>query len=144
MLFAVLLTNKTRLMTLSSDELEILNYLKSWDGKFVSMIEICRCASSRKKFRESPHWAKPLMARLVEGTIVEVNERGHYRCPVKTEAAAPVHKTPQASKTAVIVGDDYFPATVENPEAEAERWVSPQIAAILKKAGKKVGGPAHG
>ena len=53
-------------MILSSDELEVLGYLKSWKGSYVSMVEICRCAGGRHKFKESPHWAKSLMTRLVE------------------------------------------------------------------------------
>ena len=131
-------------MTLSSEELEILEYLKSWNGKPVNMVEICRCAGGRKKFRETPNWAKPLMARLVEAKIVTVNERGHYQCGV--EAAAPKPVSPFANavkkaKTAVIVGDDYFPVLDELTDISApppaQRYLSPQMAAILNKAGKK-------
>ena len=131
-------------MILSSDELEILAYLKSWNGKYVTMIEICRCAGGRQKFRESPNWAKNLMARLVETGEVAVNERGHYRSLDLANAPKPgvlfpiKSQLPKPSKTAVIVGDDYFPAASETPEAE--RWVSPQIAEILKKSGKKFNG----
>ena len=134
-------------MTLSSDELEILGYLKSWGGKYVSMIEICRCASGRQKFRESPNWAKNLMSRLVEAGLVQANERGHYRWvdlanPPKPSQGFPSAPQPPApSNAAVIVGDNYFPATGDGSEAETSRWVSPQIAAILKKSGKKFGEP---
>ncbi len=134
-------------MILSSDELEILSYLKSWNGKYVTMIEICRCAGGRQKFRETPNWAKNLMSRLVEAGAVAVNERGHYRwidlaTPPKPGVAFPVKsKFNVPSKTAVIVGDDYFPATSESSESEASRWVSPQIAEILKKSGKKFSEP---
>ncbi len=126
-------------MVLSSDELEILSYLKSWNGKFVTMIEICRSASGRQKFKESPHWAKPLMSRLVDLKLAEVNERGHYRV-VEEEAQG------------AVVGDDYFPAPSE-PEDSAppppmlpppkpaaprrKRWISPQYTAILKDSGLK-------
>lgn len=136
-------------MILSSDELEVIDYLKSWNGKFVTMIEICRCAGGRKKFKESPHWAKSLMARLVEAKIAEVNERGHYRLIEENKPhPEPLHRkhhhVPAPAKTAVIVGDDYFPAASTSAETEPPRWLSPQFADILKKSGKKFSGPKHG
>jgi hypothetical protein len=136
-------------MILSSDELEVLEYLKSWGGKHVAMIEICRCAGGRQKFKETPHWAKNLMARLVEANLVEVNERGHYRVPGEKKSNTEFlrKKTRPAttpSKTAVIIGDNYFPAASTSAETEPPRWLSPQFADILKKSGKKFSGPKHG
>ncbi len=130
-------------MTLSSEEIQILDYLKSWNGKSITMVEICRCAAGRQKYRESPDWAKPLMSRLVEAKLAFINERGHYNCPVDEKPARP-KPAPllRSAKTAVIVGDNYFPATSEASEPEPPRWVSPQIAAILKQSAKKHGGPA--
>ncbi len=134
-------------MILSSDELEVLDYLKSWNGKFVTMVEICRCAGGRKKFREDAHWAKCLMSRLVDAKMVEVNERGHYRAVVEESGAKKEvvgvlgdDYFPKP-RSAAQVGEDYFPAVTE-PDSEpvAERWVSPQMAKILKQAGKKIGG----
>ena len=133
-------------MILSSEELEIIEYLKSWNGKYVTMIEICRCAAGRRKFRETPNWAKGLMVRLVDTGYVSVNERGHYRWIDPADASRPGQGAPSApqppapSRTAVIVGDDYFPAAPEPIDAERERWMSPQIAEILKKSGKNFGG----
>jgi hypothetical protein len=154
--------NCFRPMVLSSDELAILEYLRSWKGAPVSMVEICRCADSRKRFRETPHWAKGMMSRLVEANLVEVNDRGHYRCLTPEEkkpspaAAKAVAKEGPKSQPARTVGEDYFPATDDSgvvgenyfpaaTETGRERgetafWVSPQIREILKKAGKKLGG----
>lgn len=129
--------------TFSSDELEILEYLKSWDGKYLSLVDISRNASGRQKFRDTPNWANGLMTRLIDAKLVEANERGHYRYIGKAEspearpAAPALSKT---SKTASIVGDDYFPAT-EPSEPPAPRWVSPQIEALLKQSGKKFSEP---
>lgn len=131
-------------MTLSSEEIQIIDYLKSWNGKYITMVEICRSAGGRQRFRESPDWAKPLMSRLVEANLVQINERGHYSCPADENPARPNQAAPpKASKTAVIIGDNYFPAA-ESAEPEPPRWVSPQIAAILKQSGKKPGGPGKG
>jgi hypothetical protein len=128
--------------TFSSDELEILAYLKSWDGKFLSLVDIARNASGRQKFRETPNWANGLMGRLIEAKLVEANERGHYRYVGEIKAPAPKAKLapppqPQTSKTATIVGDNYFPAT----DPPTPRWVSPQIEALLKQSGKKIADP---
>jgi hypothetical protein len=132
-------------MTLSSEEIQIIDYLKSWNGKSITMIEICRSACGRQKFRETPDWAKGLMARLVEAKVVEINERGHYSCPEEQKPAKPkATPVPRQSKTASIVGDNYFPGASEPAEPEPPRWVSPQIAAILKQSGKKYGGPVKG
>jgi len=139
-------------MTLSSDELEILEYLKSWKGNSISMVEICRCAGGRRKFRESPHWARPLMARLVESHLIEVNDRGHYRFNVPetaqpVENVAPVNEnenyfpTPKQQSQGVV-GDNYFSSSTQ-AETESDerlsRWISPQMGDILRKSGKKFG-----
>jgi len=134
-------------MILSSDELEVLDYLKSWNGKFVTMVEICRCAGGRKKFREDANWANCLMTRLVDARMVEVNDRGHYRV-ISDEPAAQKQVVGVLGddyfpkpRAAAQAGEDYFPAVPEpESEAAAERWVSPQMAKILKQSGKKFGG----
>lgn len=102
-------------MILNAEALEIIAYLKTALNKFVPMQEISRRAGGRRRFEESPNWAKGLMAPLIEAGLVEVNARGHYRVPVQTESET----KPQAQTTtavcsiftcgAKIVGDDYFP-----------------------------------
>lgn len=143
-------------MILSSEELEILEYLKSWNGTSISIMEICRSAGGRKKFRESPHWAKSLMARLVEARMVTVNERGHY-C-VSPEAAPTVNNAsavpviegqavgedyfPVKEEQPALVGDDYFPSKEETvSEDETKIWMCPQIEEILRRAAKNLSGP---
>lgn len=116
-------------MVLSSDELEILDYLKSSKGNFVSLVEVCRCAGNRQKFKETPNWANPLMSRLIEANMVEINDRGHYRYIGEPEDTA--------SAAAGVVGEDYFPDDSEESGEEQQRWIAPHIAEILKKARKK-------
>ena len=89
------------------------------------------------------------MARLVESNLILVNERGHY-CIVVEEVNQPASTEPipetqgandnyfPASKGPGVVGEDYFPAPAE-PESKPNHWVSPQMAVILLKAGKKFG-----
>jgi len=126
-------------MVLSSDELEILEYLKSWKGSYVSLVEICRSAGGRQRFKETPNWANHFMSRLMEEKLVEGNDRGHFRYVEVETAAPPETANPAAQNDAMIVGDDYFPAA-SNDDEEQQRWMAPHVAEILKNGGKKPGG----
>lgn len=131
-------------MILSSDELQVLEYLKSYKGSYVSMVEICRSAAGRQKFKESPNWATSLMSRLVDEHLAVVNERGHYAYKMEAENTTPIVEDyftgGGTSHNAQIVGDDYFSPLETMPSVKPkQRWVSPQIATILKKAGRKPG-----
>jgi hypothetical protein len=126
----------------TAQELEILEYLKSWGGRYVSLVDICRSAGGRQRFKEAPNWASGLMTRLIDAKMVLVNERGHYcyvveekkeQKPAKTKSAPAA--SPASDKNARIVGDDYFPAE-EPAGVPAPRWISPQMEAILKQSKK--------
>ena len=116
------------------------------------MVEICRRAGGRQRYTESPQWAHGSMQRLVEANLVEVNERGHYRVPEQEKSQSAASNAAADSDAAAIVAEDYFPGAApksdsivdENyfaqPEQDADKqWVSPHIAEILRKAGKKFG-----
>jgi len=92
---------------MDSDEREIYFYLKSQPHQFVPANSICRHAGGKHKYRDSPDWAKPALLRMVERGIVVADTTGAYQLK-------PRPKTQSAAK----------------------RWVSPQIAAILKKSGQ--------
>jgi len=126
-------------MLFNSDELEILEYLKSWKGSYISLVEICRSAGGRQRFKETPNWANPFMSRLMEEKLVEGNDRGHFRYVEVETAAPPEAATPAPQNVAAIVGDDYFPAA-SGDDAEQQQWMAPHIAAILKNGGKTPGG----
>jgi len=146
-------------MILSAEELEILEYLKGYCGKYVPMVEICRRAGGRQRYSESPQWARTLMQRLVDAKMVEVNERGHYRVPSQNKTEAPASVPVASPEAAALVAEDYFPGAApasssnlivdENYFApdetdEGKQWVSPHIAEILKKSGKKFGSKPSG
>ena len=126
-------------MVLSSDELIILEYLKSWKGSYVSLPEVCRSADGRQRFKETPNWANPFMSRLMEGKLVEGNDRGHFRYIEQETAAEPEVPAMAPQIDAAIVGDDYFPAASSDNE-EQRQWMAPHMAEIMKNAGKKPGG----
>ena len=93
---------------MDADEREIYYYLKSWRNEFLSAREICRRAGGKKRFRYDEEWAKPVLARMLEKGIVESDTSGHYR--LKPVDRRKVRK--------------------------GSRWVSPQIARVLKESGK--------
>ena len=122
-------------MILSSDELEILEYLRSWPEKFISLGEICRRAGGRQRFKDEPNWARTFMTRLVESGLVKINERGHYLIvgdeksrPMLRKKHAP-QKSPPAVRRSVVVGDDYFPSS----DSEMPVSISKPVAAPPKK-----------
>ena len=98
-------------MTLSAEALDIIAYLNTAPGKFVSMQEISRRAGGRRRYEESPSWARNLVAPLVEAGLIQVNARGHYRVPTNGQPQSPTKPAsrPQRQSKAGIIGDDYFP-----------------------------------
>ncbi len=96
---------------MDAEEREIFYYLRSEPEKFVPVHAICRHAGGKHKFRETPDWAKPVLLRMTERGILDVDATGAYRL-----------------------------RPIPRPEASAQRWVSPQIAAVLRKSGKNFTG----
>jgi hypothetical protein len=92
------------------DEREIFLFLKTYGNDFVSLREICRRAGGKKRYHEDHEWARPTLQRMVERFILETNTEGQYR-------VKPVAK-----------------------KKKSDRWVSPDIAKILKESGVEVEG----
>jgi len=101
---------------MDSDEREIFNYLKTWGKEFVNVREICRRAGGRRRFAEDPDWAKPVVLLMHERGILERDNVGRYRVKPKEK-----HKG-----------------------GHGARWVSPEIAKMLKEKGIQVEGDASG
>jgi hypothetical protein len=74
---------------MDSDEREIFDYLKTWGEQFVNAKEICRRASTKKRYADDNNWAKPILHRMKERNILEGDSLGRYR--VKPEPKK--HKT---------------------------------------------------
>ena len=92
---------------MDSDEREIFDYLKGWPGHFVSTTEIARRAGGKRKYRENPHWAHPVLSRMVEQGLLESDALGHFRVKAADERTT-----------------------------RRKRWISPHIARILEQSGK--------
>lgn len=96
---------------MDADEKEIFRYLKSQPGVFVTMNVISRHAAGKNRFNESPVWARAVLMRMAERNILQKDATGAYQLmPVPNDLGA----SPQ--------------------------WVSPQIAELLLRSGKKIAG----
>lgn len=91
---------------MDSDERDICNYLKSLPGQALSAKEIARRAAGKWRYREDPYWAAPVLARLVEKSVIREDSNNYYRLVASEKKGA------------------------------SGRWVSPQIRKILEKSGK--------
>jgi len=92
---------------MTADERLITDYLKSWPKHFVSAREVARRAAGKRRFRDDPQWAHPVLARLIEQELVETDGLGHYRIRQQL---------------------------VES--RKRRRWVSPQMRRILERSGE--------
>jgi len=92
---------------MDADEREICLYLKGWPGQFVSLAEISRRAGGKRRGRQEPSWALPVLGRLMEKGIIEADSTGHYRL---------IKRSKKETK---------------------KRWVSPHIQKILVRALKE-------
>jgi hypothetical protein len=90
------------------DEREIFLFLKTYGSDYVAAREICRRAGGKKRYHEDHEWAKPILHRMIERGILETNMDGQFRV-----------KPGQKKK-------------------KNDRWISPDIAKILKENGVEV------
>ena len=61
------------------DEREIFLFLKSYGADYVAAREICRRAAGRRRYEENHDWALPILQRMIERGILEVNAAGQFR-----------------------------------------------------------------
>jgi hypothetical protein len=64
---------------MDADERDIFHFLKTRQRDFTHAMEICRRASTKKRFHDDPNWAKPILMRMVERGILESNSQGRFR-----------------------------------------------------------------
>jgi hypothetical protein len=64
---------------MNTDEQEILNYLSTYGAEFVGAAEICRRATTKKRYYNEPDWAKPILMSMKDRGILEADNQGRYR-----------------------------------------------------------------
>jgi hypothetical protein len=75
---------------MDADEREIYHYLSTWGSSFVNVKEICRRASSKKRFASEPDWAREPLLRMVERGVLECDSSSRFR--IKPEKKDKNHK----------------------------------------------------
>ena len=95
---------------MDADERAIYYYLKSRRPQHVAERDIGRHVGGKRRFRYNPEWAKPVLMRMVDRSIVETDADGSY-------CLKPMPKK----------------------ETNGKLWASPQIIEILKASGKAFG-----
>jgi hypothetical protein len=91
---------------MDADEREIVTYLKTCPGQYISGREIARRASSKKRFHKEPGWAVPVLGRMVKKGLIESDSSAHFRL------------------------------LPEGKKHKPKRWLSPEIQQLLEKTGK--------
>ena len=94
-------------MYMDADATQICSYLNCFPGQFVSAREVCRRADGKWRFRENERWAWPVLQRLLEERVIEMDESGHYRL-----------------------------ATKEEEKVDEQQWVSPEVKQLLEQRGR--------
>jgi hypothetical protein len=61
------------------EETAIIDFLKGNPEGFVARREIARKALKRAVFEENPHWADAALSSLVDQSLIEQDDSGHYR-----------------------------------------------------------------
>ena len=93
---------------MDADEQDICNYLKQWPQQFISGREIGRRAGGKRRSKEDPLWATPVLSRMVEKQILETDRSGHFRIFKK------------------------------ETKPQEKKWISPEIQKLLEESRKKM------
>ncbi len=64
---------------MDADEKDVYRYLENYNGQYVSVKEICRRASTKKRFAKEPDWAREVLKRMADHHLVESDIGGRYR-----------------------------------------------------------------
>lgn len=92
---------------MDAEEKDIFYFLRADRLNFVPAPAIARQAGGRKRFQSEPDWCRAPLQRMVERGILETNSTGAFRLKPRPQ-----------------------------PAGNTQMWLSPQIAAILKRNGK--------
>jgi len=101
---------------MTQDEREICTYLKSMPGQFVSAREIARRAGGKSRHRDNPHWAAPVIAKLLEQKVIETDSAHNYRLIVKQEKKRKHWISPQMKKILQSGGGGNFTHVIEDED----------------------------
>jgi hypothetical protein len=105
---------------MDADEREIFEYLKTWGEEFVNAKEVCRRASTKRRYAEDNNWAKPILQRMKERNILEGDALGRYRIkPASHKSVKGRWVSPDIQK---ILAESGVPLDAERAEAAADEF----------------------
>jgi len=64
---------------MDADEREIYNYLSGFGEEWVNAKEICRRAGGKKRYNDDNNWARPVLRRMKDRSILEGDLMGRFR-----------------------------------------------------------------
>jgi hypothetical protein len=71
------------------EERAILTYLKPIKD-FVTHQEVAKAVGGKKRFKQNPHWCKPILLAMVEKGAIEMSDLGHFRIKKQETGRRPV------------------------------------------------------
>jgi|SRR5467141_2670208 hypothetical protein len=77
---------------MNHDDKMVLDYLGKYPTSFVSVMEVCKRAADRRRFAQQPDWARPILARLTQASMLECNASGQYKLKSKHEDEEPARR----------------------------------------------------
>src|ERR1044071_5988921 len=83
---------------MDADEREIFRFLETWGNNFTHAKEIARRAGNKRKFNDDPEWAKPVLLRMTDRGILEMDIYGRFRIKPISEKTKTQWVVPDASK----------------------------------------------
>jgi hypothetical protein len=107
------------------EEREICLYLKSLPGQWVSARDIARRAGGKSRYREEPHWAVPVLARLLEKKIIETDSTHAYRLIIQDDKKPKKWISPQVKKILESSGKD-FTHVIKDEDLPADFFDEPK------------------
>jgi hypothetical protein len=92
---------------MTAHERDVYYYLKARRNEFIPLREISRRTGGKRRYRYNPDWVRPVLASMTERGILEHDGDQGYRLK-----------------------------PIPRKNMDGKRWVSPEIAKILKDSGK--------
>lgn len=109
--------------------MQILEYLKVFPDLFVPAKEIARAVGGKKRYREEPDWAKPVLKRLLNKDLIETDSMNGYRFKPEDEKRKPkFHVAPHIAEILRRSGKKFSGVGLEDSSSTADEKTEPPAA----------------
>ena len=97
----------------------------------VSAREIARRAGGKSRHREDPHWAAPLIAKLLEQKVIETDSAHNYRLIIKQDRKRKHWISPQMKK--ILESGGNFTHIIEDEDLPPEGLPSRVLSRVVRQ-----------